>query len=209
MNWNYSSADFEDSLYETVQGPEEGKGRDDGKVYDEHARDMGADDQKAYGSRVREWAREQGSVYMKHGAKREESGGKIRRTNVQVGIEKSKHRYENVIDLPSVPMPGGSNSNGEQDECGEREAGKNCDVGEAGLEALNSLSEAVDEAIANVAATCRDGEDRLVRVLEDLEHQVLAEKSEEDELMLQVQQLYEPTPRRSVRLARKKGEPMK
>ena len=206
MNWNYSSADFEDSLYEMVQGPEEGKGRDDGKMYDEPARDMGADDQKAYGSRVREWTREQGSVYMKHGAKREESGGEIRRTNVQAGIEKSKHRYENVIDLPSVPMPGGSNNNGGQDECGEKKAGNNCAVGEAGLESLNSFSEAVDEAIANVAATCRDGEDRLVRVLEDLEDQVLAEKSEEEELMLQVQQLYEPTPRRSVRLARKKGE---
>ena len=24
MNWNYSSADFEDSLYEEVQGPDEG-----------------------------------------------------------------------------------------------------------------------------------------------------------------------------------------
>jgi len=60
-----------------------------------------------------------------------------------------------------------------------------------------------------VAATCRDGEDRLVRVLEDLEDKILAEKSEEEELMLQVQQLYEPTPRRSAWLARKKGEPMK
>ena len=142
MNWNYSSAEFEDGLYEVVQGPEEGKGRGEGKVHDEQARAMGADDQKAYGSRVREWAKEQGSVNMKHGAKKEEIGGVVRRTNVQAGIKKSKHRYENVIDLPSVPMLGGSSNNGGQDECGEKEVGKNCAIGEAGSESLNSFSEA-------------------------------------------------------------------
>ena len=30
MNWNYSSAELEDSLYEEVQGPEEGEETGDG-----------------------------------------------------------------------------------------------------------------------------------------------------------------------------------
>ena len=206
MNWNYSSAEFEDSLYDVVQDPEEGKGKGEGEVDDEQARAMGADDIKVYESRVLERAKEQGSDAMNHGAKREEIGEEVRRTNVQAGIEKSKQRYENVMDLPSVPMPGGSSSNRGQDECGEKEVKTNCANGEAGSEAMNSFSGDVEEAIANVATTFRDGEDRLVRVLEELEDKILAEKWEEEELMLEVQQLYEPTPRRSARLAKKRGE---
>ena len=103
-----------------------------------------------------------------------------------------------------VSMPLGSSHIGGQDQYGFKEMRLNGINDDARLESLNSFAEGVRKAIANVDAACRDGDERLVRVLEDLEDKMLAEKAEEQELMVRVQQFYEATPRRSARLAKKR-----
>ena len=193
MNWNYSSADFEESLYEDVQGPEEGGetgGERQIEVTEEHDGQRGQDNN---GAPVE-------SDILNHA----EGGGKVRKTNVQAGIEKSTYRYENVIELPMVPMPLGSINNEEKGRYGGKETRKNGEDDDANSETPKNFAEGVKEAIAKVEVAYEDGEKRLVKVLEDLEDQMLAEKAEEEELMLRVHQLYEVTPRRSARLAKKR-----
>ena len=199
MNWNYSSAEFEDSLYEEVQGPDEGGEMGDGRrleTTEEHDGQRGHDiNGVSVGGDIPDHA---------DNGKREEVGGEVLKTNVQAGIDKSTYRYENVIEQPMVPMPLGSSTNEGQDRYGFKEMRENVINDDACSESLNSFAEGVREAIANVDAACRDGDERLVRVLEDLEDKMLAEKAEEQELMLRVQQFYEATPRRSARLAKKR-----
>jgi len=201
-NWNYSSAEFEDSLYEDVQGPDEGDGTGDGRrkeTTEEH------DDQRGHdingvlvgGDRLN---------HADHG-KREDGGGEVRKTNVKAGIEKSTYRYENVIELPIVPMPLGRLNKEGQDRYRFKEMRKNGINDDASSELQKRFVEGVEEAIANVDAAYGDGEERLVQALEDLEGKVLAEKVEEEELMLRVHQFYDATPRRSARLAKKRLEP--
>ena len=195
MNWNYSSADFEDSLYEEVQGPDEGGETGSGRQIEVPEGHDGQRGQDKNGVPVE-------SDILNHA----EGGGKVRKTNVQAGIEKSTYRYENVIELPMVPMPLGSTNNEEKDRYGVKEMRKNGEDDDASSETLKNFVEGVKEAIAKVEVAYGDCEKRLVQVLEDLEDQMLAEKAEEEELMLRVHQLYEATPRRSARLAKKRLE---
>ena len=202
MNWNYSSAEFEDSLYEEVQGPDEGGEMGDGRrleTTEEHDGQRGNDiNGVSVGGDIPDHA---------DNGKREEVGGEVLKTNVQAGIDKSTYRYENVIELPMVPMPLGSRNNEGQGRYGIKEMRRSDINDDSSSESLKRFAEGVKEAIAKVDAAYGDGEERLFQVLEDLEDKMLTEKAEEEELMLRVHQCYEATPRRSARLAKKRLEP--
>ena len=202
MNWNYSNAEFEGSLYEDVQGPDEEDGTGDGRrieTTEEHDGQRGQDiNGVPVGSDI---------LNQADNGKREEDGGEVRKTNVQAGITKSTYRYENVIELPMVPMPLGSRNNEGQGRYGIKEMRRSDINDDSSSESLKRFAEGVKEAIAKVDAAYGDGEERLFQVLEDLEDKMLTEKAEEKELMLRVHQCYEATPRRSARLAKKRLEP--
>ena len=148
------------------------------------------------------------------------NGGCRRKTNAQFGIEileqKRGPRYENVTESCVVNMLGESRlkeSRGQQ-EIDEGEQEEPSDNGEEnskreGSESGTSFSEGVREAIANVEATHRDGEERLMRILEDLEGRMVTERSEEDAIMKRIQKYNDKTPRRSVRVAEKGKEAKK
>ncbi len=200
MNWNYSSAEFEENLYDEVgdwsveQGGEKGlttRQKPEGQIFD----------------------RVEGE----------------RRTNVQRGIKESTkydlQRYEDVPEIPDVPIPQGVSGRDDEDVDGEQE--KACeDHGqvefEAGIqvdhknsttvaeheeterEELDSFGDCVRTAIAYVDATHRQGEERLQLVLETLEDGIGGAKTEGGGTMVRLQELGKDSPRRSARLEEKR-----
>ena len=200
MNWNYSSAEFEENLYDEVG----------------------------------DWSSEQGGE--KGSTPGQKMKGQIlervegeRRTNVQRGIKESTEydlqRYEDVPEVPVVPIPQGFI--GRDDEAVDGEQEKSCkdqeqvefeegiQVGyknsttvvehdETEREELDSFGDCVRTAIAYVDATHRQGEERLQLVLETLEDGIEGAKTEGGEIMERLQELVKDSPRRSARLEAKR-----
>ena len=196
MNWNYSSAEFEENLYDEVG----------------------------------DWSLEQGGEKgltigkEMEGQMLERVEGE-RKTNVQRGIKESTEydlqRYEDVPEIPVVPMPqgiigrGGEDGDGEQvkscEDQGQVEFEEGIQVGyknsttvaehdEMAEGDLDSGGDDVRTAIAYVDAMHRQGEKRLQLVLESLEDGIEGAKTEGGEVMVRLQEL-----RRSARLEEKRA----
>ena len=206
-NWNYSSAEFEESLYDVVEPQHE---------------------EEEYGERMEPVSQGKARVERDVITEDKAGGSEVRKSSAQFGIEPSSdsmgHVYYNVAGAPVVPMPQGQ---GATDISGSSERSRESDIREGDLEggaggvkakvrreepeslvdqslSVGKFADDVREAIANVDASRREGDNRLMRVLEDLEEKMVNENAEEMGIMADIQRLARVTPRRSARLMKKR-----